>query len=292
MGQFVIDQAEGLRRLLGRDFVRILTLTSSGKGVGKTTTVFNLATALAGAGKNVMILDENSGKGNLTSLLGIRKSHDLLDVARCGMSFEEVMIPGPDGIAILQAAQGMQALAGLDELSQERLVACMSNIARPVDVVLVDTTAGSASHLLSLGLPAQEIVVVVSAEGDSITDAYALIKTMNRHYGKRHFRILVNKVRSDEEARAVFDNMSKVARRFLAISLEFMGHVPLDESLRQASRLKGSVIDAFPLSAASSSFRQIADSVVRWPCPQHTDMSLSEFLQHLLRSDRLSPASI
>ncbi len=283
-----MDQAEGLRRLLGRDFFRIVTLTSSRTGVGKTTAVLNLGAALSRAGQNVMILDENKGKGNLAGLLGIRDAGDLLDVARFGRTLEEVMIPGPEGMTLLQAAQGISALADLSETEQERLVACMSNIARPVDVVLVDTAAGSPGHLLSLALAAQEIIVVLSPEGSAITDAYALIKMMNMHYGKRHFRILVNKVKNGEEGRAVFENMSKVAMRFLSISLDYMGYIPLDGTLGQASRLMRPVTDVFPLSSSSASFRSIADSVIRWPCPQN--MSLGDFLQHLIQSSRLSSA--
>jgi flagellar biosynthesis protein FlhG len=80
----VADQAEGLRKLLGRDFVRILTLTSSKEGVGKTTAVLNLAVALSKAGKNVLVLDENPGRG-LAAMLGIEGAHDLLDVANHGI---------------------------------------------------------------------------------------------------------------------------------------------------------------------------------------------------------------
>lgn len=282
------DQAEGLRRLLGRDFVRILTLTSSRTGMGKTTAILNLAAALAGAGKNVMILDENPGKANLAAMLGAADAGDLLDVARYGKPLEEVMVAGPEGVAILQASRGVQALAGLSEPEQQRLIDCMGNIARPADVVLVDTAAGSPGHLLSLTLDSQEVVVVLSPEGSAVTDAYALIKMMNLQYGKRHFRILVNKVKNEEEGRAVFESMSAVARRFLAVTLDFMGHVPFDGTLKQASRLRRSVIETFPLSPASSSFRHIADSVMHWPCPQH--ISFGDFFHHLIQSSRLSAA--
>lgn len=277
-----------MRRLLGRDFFRIVTFTSSRAGVGKTTAVLNLAAALAGAGKNVMILDENPGRGNFADFFRIKDAGDLLDAARSGRTLDEIMIPGPEGMTVLQAAQGAEALADLSEKEQVRLVDCMSNIARPFDVVLVDTAAGSPSHLLSLTLSSQEIVVVLSPEGSAITDAYALIKMMNLHYGKRYFRILVNKVKDEEEGRAIFENMSKVARRFLALSLDYMGFVPSDGTLMQASRLMRPVIDAFPLSSASSSFRNIADSVIRWPCPQN--ISLGDFLQHLIQSSRLTSA--
>jgi len=56
-----IDQAEGLRRLLSRDALRIITVVSATAGVGKTSAVINLAVALARAGREVLILDESRG---------------------------------------------------------------------------------------------------------------------------------------------------------------------------------------------------------------------------------------
>ncbi len=290
MVQFLADQAEGLRKLLGHDFVRILTLTSSGHGVGKSTMVLNLATALANVGKHVLILDENSGKHNLTSMMGIKRAYDLLDMVRFGRSLDEVMIPGPEGVSILQASHGSQALAALSELELDNLVSCMRDAARPVDLILVDAASGHASRLLSPTLHSQEIVVVLSAEG--ITDAYAHIKMMNLNHGKRHFKVLVNRVRSEEEARAVFESMSKVARRFLAISLEFMGFVQQDDALPQSSRARGPIVNAYPQAVSSNCFRSIAESIVRTPGAQHRNMNVGEIIQQLLQSGRLSTAEI
>ena len=63
MADVLQDQAEGLRRLLARDTVRVVTLTSGRTGVGKTNIVINLAAALAKRGRHVLVLDEQQGKG-------------------------------------------------------------------------------------------------------------------------------------------------------------------------------------------------------------------------------------
>ena len=70
------DQAEGLRRLLVQDSTRIATITSGGARAGRTTTVINLAAALAGEGKNVLVIDENVGANNLAGMLAITAHRD------------------------------------------------------------------------------------------------------------------------------------------------------------------------------------------------------------------------
>jgi flagellar biosynthesis protein FlhG len=82
------DQADGLRRLLAKDFLRIVTVTSGRNRVGKTSAVINLAAALARAGRDVLVIDENTNANNLSGSLGLRARYDLLDVIRGSRQLE------------------------------------------------------------------------------------------------------------------------------------------------------------------------------------------------------------
>ena len=66
------DQAEGLRRLLGRNMARVITLEAGASGAGKTSVAVNIAAALATRGMQVLLLDANSGAANVSALLGLR----------------------------------------------------------------------------------------------------------------------------------------------------------------------------------------------------------------------------
>ena len=65
----------------------VITITSGKGGVGKTTTVANLASALALAGKRVIAVDGDIGLRNLDLVMGLenRIIYDLVDVVeqRC-----------------------------------------------------------------------------------------------------------------------------------------------------------------------------------------------------------------
>lgn len=286
MADAMQDQAEGLRRLLADDFVRIVTLTSGKRGVGKTSALINLAVALAKRGKQVMILDEHQGEDSVVGMLGLTPYYNLTHVLRREHSLEQVMLSGPEGISVVPAGKSVQALASLDTRDLEWLAGSFAQLAHPVDVVLVDAVAGVASNVLPLSLAAQELVVVVDPQPSSMTDAYALIKVLNQGFARRNFHIVVNRVASPEEAGVVFNNMAKVARRFLKVSLDFMGFVPLDEKMHRATQLGRTVVDAFPASIAAQAFRNLADRMEQWPHPESEQGQLEEFMQRLVQSSR------
>jgi flagellar biosynthesis protein FlhG len=285
------DQADGLRRLRDSDAVRIITVAGGRTGVGKTSTVVNLAVALANNGKHVLVLDENPRHNNVNANLGLKARYDLLHVINRDKTLEQVILPGPEGISVLTAMRGVHALAKLDHDDQEWLIKCFGKLPNPVDVVLVDTAAGTASHVLSLSLAAQQMLVVLSGAASSITDAYALIKIMSREYAKRHFLVLVNKVASEPEARAIFDNISQVARRHLSVALDFAGCIPTDEKLRRSAQLCRPVVEAFPVSVSAAGFRKLADDLLRRPCPGEYGGGVENFVQRLIRGSRLEMAN-
>lgn len=292
MAKAAIDQAEGLRRLLSRDALRIITVVSATAGVGKTSAVINLAVALARAGREVLILDESPRRNNVSDSLGINARFDLLDVINSKKSLEQVLVPGPEGISVLPAAHGVRRLAGLDKDDQHRLIGCFNRLANPVGVVLVDTATENSSMALPASIVAHDVMVVLSRSTSSITDNYALIKTMSMQYAKKHFRILVNKVRTEKEARAIFSNIAEASQRYLSVSLDYAGFIPPDDRLERATALCVPVVDTFPAASSAAGFRRMADEMTGWSRRGHAEESMGNFMRRLIQNSRLGAATI
>jgi flagellar biosynthesis protein FlhG len=279
------DQAEGLRRLLVQNFLRIVTLTSGGTSAGKTTAVINLAAALTRNGKSVLVIDENPGAGNVCGLLGLNAHRDLLDVIRRDKTVQEVVVSSVHGFSILPAGRGMRVLEKLNAGDHAHLIGSFAHITPPFDVVLIDAAPGRASHSLSLALSSHEIVVVASPEAASITAAYALIKHIGGNcQNKRRYHILINKAVTETEANTIFSNMESAARRYLGISLQFLGYIPYEHKLCPGNPLPKS------LSAASfgAAFQHAAESLIQWPFEEDEGRGLERFMQCLLQG---SPGS-
>ncbi len=282
MAEQIHDQADGLRRLLMPDFVRVITVTSGSAAAGKTTTVISLAAALAHAGKKVLIIDENVGAGNVCATLGLNAHRDLLDVIRRDKTLDEVIVASRDGIRVLPAGRGMMVLEKLSADDKAHLTSSFANIDGPVDVILIDSAPGRDSRSLPLALSSHEIVVVVSPDPGSITAAYALMKHISGHHeSKRHYHILFNKTAREGDARKIFDNMESVAKRYLAVTLQLLGFLPYDAK----HCLGRGLAEAHPDTHSGSVFRVAAESLVNWPCQDGEGPGLERFMQSLLQGN-------
>jgi flagellar biosynthesis protein FlhG len=289
------DQAAGLRRLFGREQTRIVTFAAGRLGVGKSILVANLAASLARQGKEVLVLDENT-KNNVASCYGALARHDLQQVINREKALAEVLVTVAPGVRVLPAAQAVKKLGKLTALQQDAFLETITAIERSADVILVDASLDHPLGFSPLGLAAHDTVVVVSASSASITDAYALIKKVSLGYSRRNFRILVNKVRSPDEAAAIHRNIAALTHSRGLARLEYSGCVPLDEQLRQASRLSQPVAALFPDAPAAKAYRTIVSDLLSWPLPgDGVDGAggVEQFVQQLLHlSQHIDPIAI
>ena len=175
---------------------QVITVTSGKGGVGKTNVVANTAIALAQTGKRVLVLDADLGLGNIDILLGLTPKYTLEHVLAKACRLEDIALTGPNGIVVLPASTGISQLTTLTETQQVILQEELERLASTMDVLLIDTGAGISSTVTYFAAAAQSIVIVVSPEPTSLTDAYALMKVLLRQYRERRFHVLVNMVKS------------------------------------------------------------------------------------------------
>ncbi|WP_291994518.1 AAA family ATPase [Candidatus Accumulibacter sp. ACC003] len=292
MADFRGDQAAGLRRLFGRPQLRVVTFVAGGVGVGKSVVVANVAAALARQGRDVLVVDENTGD-NVAAYFGAPAHYDLQQVIDRKKSLAEVIVAVAPAVRVLPAAGVVNQLANLSVAEQRILLDSLGEIGRPADVVLVDASLDHPLGFSPLGLAAQEAVIVVAPNGASITEAYALIKKVSLAYSRKDFRILVNKARTAGEAQAVYDNIADVTHTRRLARLDFAGYVPLDEHLRQASRLCQAVLGLFPESPAAGAYQRLASDLLAWPIADTHGGGLEYFVQQLLHlSQRIDPTAI
>ena len=261
---------------------RVIAVTSGKGGVGKTNVVANLAVGLARAGKQVLVLDADLGLGNIDVLLGLVPRYTLEDVLCGSRRLSDIIIPGPAGIQVLPAGSGLPQLTALTDTQQLTLQTELEQVVDNVEVLLIDTGAGISPNVTYFAAAAQETIVVISPEPTSLTDAYALMKVLCRQHRERRFKVLVNMVKSQRDATQTFRKLDVAAERFLNISLDYLGFIPLDDYLPMAVIEQKAVTERFPASPSSRAFVELAKKVAEWPDPQLPKSTVQFLWQQLV----------
>ncbi|MFA6121528.1 MAG: cellulose synthase operon protein YhjQ/BcsQ [Sideroxydans sp.] len=287
-----LDQAAGLRKLLVRSTTQVITVIGARDGLGATSIVTNLAAAFTRSGKDVLVLDENVAHDNVANSLALRPRYDLLHAVHGDKTWQDVMLEVAGGASVLPVARAMQALPKLDGMQRDRLMSALLAAAADKDVVLVDAARDGHSVCASLSGDAP-LLLVLNATASGITESYSLLKQMATHNGRQAFDIVVNKVRDEREALAVFDNISQVARHHLQVQLEYMGFIPLDENMKRATQACRPVVEAFPSAPAALAIREVAQGLLRSAGMTSDEQdSLSGVMQRLMSQSRHGAAMV
>jgi flagellar biosynthesis protein FlhG len=228
-------------------------------------------------------MDGDLGLANVDVLLGLSPRYTLAHVLNGERTLDEILVTAKQGFKIVPAASGAADLAGMGGAAHLSLVQAFSSLATRLDVLIIDTAAGIAPGVLQFSQAAQHVLVVVTDEPASITDAYALIKVLSRDHGVTRFRMVANMSRAHGEGEALFNKLERVTSRFLDVFLEYAGEIPDDEHMRRAIKVQRPVLDAHPASPAARAFKKLAAAADTWPVPAGPRGNLEFFVERLVR---------
>jgi len=284
-----VDQAGTLRTMTNNPDVtddatstRVFSITSGKGGVGKTAVVANTAVLLAKMGKRVLILDADLGLANIDVVFGLAPSHNLNHFFAGDCDLQSILVEGPMGIKILPAGSGVQRFTRLDSRQKMRLLEALDSMHNDFDFVLIDTEAGISENVTYFTTAAHEILVITTPEPTAITDAYALMKLLSNQYHEKHFNLIVNFIKNEEEALDVYRKLTMVANRYLDISIDYMGSIPRDKQMIDAIRKQQVMVQLYPESKTSAAFEALAGNLLQEPQSLEAKGSIQFFWKRLL----------
>ncbi len=260
----------------------VYSITSGKGGVGKTAVCANLAYNLALIGKRVLILDADLGLANIDVVFGLSPSYNLNHFFSGEYELQDIMIDGPLNIKILPAGSGIQNFTRLNSTQKMRLLDGLDSMQNHFDFVLIDTEAGISENVTYFNTAAQEIVIVTTPEPTAITDAYALMKLLSTHYHEKKFNLVVNQIRTEDDALDVYRKLTMVANRYLDISIDYLGSIPEDRQMIDSIRKQKVISELVPGSKVTAAFRQLANRICSEPSQATPKGNLQFFWKKLL----------
>ena len=219
-----------------RKGARVIAVASGKGGVGKTSLAVNLSLALSKLGQRVIIMDADLGLANVEVLLGVTPLFTLFDFLYRGKDVEDILTPGPGGVFIISGGSGFLELAGLNNQQQRKIIDSLAAFDERADFVIIDTGAGISRNVLSFVAAAGEVIIIVTPEPTSLTDAYSLIKILAMFQVHSEVLLVVNRAADERDAASVTHRMETVVSRFLEIGMVHLGSIYEDRAVIRSVR--------------------------------------------------------
>ena len=229
-------------------------------GIGKSTTVSNVAAAMAEEGLRVAVVGCDPKADTTRCLMG-RKIPSVLELMS-GIGTPEVAFTGYRGILCIESGgpepgtgcAGRGIAAALQEIRSRGLLDGM-------DVVLYDVlgyvVCGGFSMPLREGI-AQDVYLVTTADFMSIYAANNICRGVARYAKENEVRlagVLYN-------ARSGRDDPALAERFAQAVGTTVAGYLPMSEEISRAELERKTVVEAFPESGAAQCFRALAHKML------------------------------
>ena len=260
------SQATALKRMayekMRGSSLRVLAVSSGKGGVGKTNFVANLAYALSKRGEKVLVVDADLGLNNIDILLGLAPKKHIGHLLSGEATVEDIILHGPADINILPAGDGLQELTQLPPEKKILLMDELDRVSQGYDFLIFDTGAGISNNVTYFCSAAHETILIATTEPTSLTDVYALMKTLHLKHAQKHFRMVINSVSSEREAQGVYSNLTAVTDRFLKdISVEYLGYILHDANVPKAVRQQKAFLELYPFSKFSVCINELSEKI-------------------------------
>ena len=241
---------------------QVITVTSGKGGVGKTTAVANLATALAADGKKVVCIDGDIGLRNLDVIMGLenRIVYDIVDVIEGRCKLKQAMIRDkhhPD-MYLIPAAQTRDKNA----VSPSDMVRICNDLRPDTDFIIIDSPAGIERGFRNAIAAADRVLVVTNPEVSAVRDADRVVGILEAEE-KSNPALILNRLNPT----LVRNNDMLSAEDVLdLLGIQLIGIVPEDESVIIGSN-RGAPVVTDAKSRAGQAFRNIAKRIQGEPVP-------------------------
>jgi septum site-determining protein MinD len=172
---------------------RVIVITSGKGGVGKSTSTANLGTALAIAGKSVVVVDADIGLRNLDVIMGLesRVVYTSMDVIEGTCDLQKALVKDrrTKDLQLLAASQKNNK----SDIQPEQMKKVCLELKEEYDYVLIDSPAGIEQGFRNAAAGADEALVVTTPEVAAVRDADRIIGLL-QNMNVNDIRLIINRL--------------------------------------------------------------------------------------------------
>lgn len=234
----------------------IVTIFGAKGGIGKSTVAVNLAVAFAQQGASTIIVDLDTGFGDVTAMLNLRAERTLSDLVR---DIEHVGRDDLRQYVVLHEQSGLDVLSSPPVLSWRSLDLTglrrvLETLARYYDKVVLDTS-GTLTDVSEIAIDVATMVLwVTTSEFTSVRDSIDALKALDSlSVPRERTRVVLNASSADDGVRP--ETVQEV------LQMDVFWHIPYDKRVRQGTHFGQPVVVSAATSVAARSFADLANVI-------------------------------
>jgi len=242
----------------------VITVTSGKGGVGKSTTLANLAVGMADEGKKVVAVDFDIGLRNLDMLLGLenRIVYNVIDVmeGKCNLSQALINDKHSKSLYFLPASQTCDK----NVLNKEKVKELLDTLKKEFDIILLDSPAGIEGGFEHAIAYADRALVVSTPDVSSVRDADRVIgiidaKSDKAQRGEEVIKhVIINRIKPELVERGDMLNTDDVLN---ILALPLIGVVPDCEKVISSTNM-GEPIIRDDKAQSGEAYRRISKRIL------------------------------
>ncbi|MFT6732881.1 MAG: flagellar biosynthesis protein FlhG [Polaribacter sp.] len=250
-------------------YATIFSISSGKGGVGKTQVCANLAVSLAEMGQKVCIVDADHGLANINIVLGIpaNQSQSAFAKEEIQNQLYQNANPLPFVIKTNLGVDLLPSISGLNVHSDNRLSPNESQIEQMLeklrvhyDAILIDTPAGIGANVKNYIAISDHTLVIVNTKPTSLTDSFALIRTMQ--YVTNSFEVIINRVPSAAAATKVYKRFDGAVKKYIGGELSALGYIREDTLVSAALLSQRVLLKYSPNCLASQCINRLSIKLI------------------------------
>lgn len=245
----------------------IIAIASGKGGVGKTWLSVSLACAWGRSSRRTLLVDCDVGLANIDVQLGVRPQADIHSVVKGWIDLDAAVTPvlgGPGrggGFDLIAGHSGSGALATMKLDDVAKVTSGVRRLAPHYDRVILDLSAGIDPIVQAFARSGDKLILVITEEPTSLTDAYALAKLLKFSGSATVPAIVVNMAENRMQGRKVFEQFAMACQKYLGFRPKLAGIVCRDPRVADAIRAQTPLPIRHPQSQAFEDVLRIAEAL-------------------------------
>lgn len=230
---------------------RNIAIASGKGGVGKTTLVANLGISIASYGKKVVMIDADLDMANLELALGLEGRPITLQDVLGGEAQVQDALYEVHGASFIPAGISPAQFKRVDP---ERFANVISQLESMFEVIILDCPAGIGKDTITCFSSCKEVVLVMTPEPMSATDAYKT-KIVAEKMGSNLIGIILNMVKGVK-------NELKDKEITSLLSTPILMHLREDPIVRQSVLTGKPLVINYPTNESAIAIKKFAANLV------------------------------